>query len=132
MAGSRVILVDSDVLIAHLRGFEPARAWLRKARTSGPLAVSVVSIAELTGGMRSAERREVWALLSALRAEPVTKLVARRAGEFMRQYRRSHNGIAIADYLIAATAELRGQQLATLNVRHFPMFADLQPPFALP
>ncbi len=127
-----MILVDSDVLIAHLRGFEPARAWLRKARTSGPLAVSVVSIAELTGGMRSAERREVWALLSALRAEPVTKLVARRAGEFMRQYRRSHNGIGIADYLIAATAELRGQQLATLNVRHFPMFADLQPPFALP
>jgi hypothetical protein len=127
-----VILVDSDVLIAHLRGIEPARAWLRKARTAGPLAVSVVSISELTGGMRSAERREVWSLLGSLRAEPVTELVARRAGEFMRQYRRSHSGIGLADYLIAATAELRGQQVATLNVRHFPMFADLRPPFEAP
>jgi len=127
-----VILVDSDVLIAHLRGTEQARAWLRKARTAGPLAVSVVSIAELTGGMRSAERREVWTLLSSLRTEPVTELVARRAGELMRQYRRSHSGIGLGDYLIAATAELRGQMLATLNVRHFPMFTDLRPPFDLP
>lgn len=124
-----MILVDSDVLIAHLRGVEAAHNWLRKARIAGPLAVSVVSIAGLTGGMRSTERREVWGLLSSLRAEPVTELVARRAGEFMRQYRRSHQGIGIADYLIAATAELRGQQLATLNARHFPMFADLRPPF---
>lgn len=127
-----MILVDSDVLIAHLRGVEPAHAWLRKARTAGPLAVSVVSVAELTGGMRSAERREVWHLLGSLRPEPVTELVARRAGELMRQYRRSHHGIGLADYLIAATAELRGQQLATLNARHFPMFTDLKPPFDMP
>jgi predicted nucleic acid-binding protein len=126
-----VILVDSDVLIAHLRGAEQARAWLRQARTVGPLAVSVVSIAELTGGMRSAERREVWALLGSLRAEPVTELVARRAGEFMRQYRRSHSGIGLADYLIAATTELHGLTLATLNVRHFPMFPDLRRPFVI-
>lgn len=127
-----MILVDSDVLVAHLRGVEQARDWLREARTAGPLAVSVVSIAELTGGMRPAERREVWSLLGSLRAEAVTELVARRAGEFMRHYRRSHTGIGIADYLIAATAELRGQRLATLNVRHFPMFTDLRPPFDTP
>jgi predicted nucleic acid-binding protein len=130
--GHFVILVDSDVLIAHLRGVEPARAWLKQARRQGPLAVSVVSITELTGGMRSAERREVWSLLGSLRAEPVTELVARRAGEFMRQYRRSHTGIGLADYLIAATAEMRGLLLATLNVRHFPMFADLKQPFEIP
>jgi hypothetical protein len=127
-----VILIDSDVLIAHLRGVEQAHAWLRKTRAAGPLAVSVVSIAELTGSMRSAERREVWKLLGSLRPEPITELVARRAGEFMRQYRRSHSGIGLADYLIAATAELRGQQLATLNVRHFPMLTDLKSPFEVP
>lgn len=132
MAGNIVILVDSDVLIAHLRGVEPARAWLTQARTEGPLAVSVVSITELAGGMRSAERREVWGLLGSLRAEPVTELVARRGGELMRQYRRSHTGIGLADYLIAATAEMRGLMLATLNVRHFPMFANLRPPFHIP
>lgn len=127
-----MILIDTDILIANLRGVETARDWLRRARSAEPLAVSVVSIAELTGGMRSAERREVGRLLSAFRAEPVTEVIARGAGEFMREYRRSHSGIGIADYLIAATADQRGMHLATLNVRHFPMFDRLEPPFALP
>lgn len=124
-----MILVDTDVLIAHLRGTHAARDWLRNARMSGPLAISVVSITELSGGMRSAERAEVWALLSALRAEPVTEVIARRAGELMRAFRRSHAGIGVPDYLIAATAEVKGLDLATLNVRHFPMFEGLRPPF---
>ncbi len=106
-----------------------ARDWLRAARMDGPLAVSVLSITELTGGMRSTERREVWNLIGSLRPEPVTELIARRGGEFMRLHRRSHSGIGAIDYLIAATAETRGLHLATLNVRHYPMFDDLAPPF---
>jgi predicted nucleic acid-binding protein len=126
-----VILVDSDVLIAHLRGVDAARDWLIGTRKNGPLAISVVSIAELVGGMRSIERREVWRLLASFRAEPTTEVIARRAGEMMRRYRRSHTGIGLGDYLIAATADVKGLQLATLNVRHFPMFKNLRPPFAM-
>ncbi len=125
-----MILVDSDVLIAHLRGVDAAQDWLIGTRKNGPLAISVVSIAELVGGMRSIERREVWRLLASFRAEPTTEVIARRAGEMMRRYRRSHTGIGLGDYLIAATADVRGLQLATLNVRHFPMFKNLRPPFA--
>jgi predicted nucleic acid-binding protein len=125
-----MILVDSDVLIAHLRGVAAARDWLVSARKDGPLAISVVSIAELIGGMRTVERREVWHLLAAFRAEPATEIIARRAGDMMRRYRGSHNRIGLGDYLIAATADVKGLELATLNVRHFPMFEHLQPPFA--
>lgn len=126
-----MILVDSDVLIAHLRGVPVARQWLLETRKTGPMSVSAVSVAELAGGMRSGERREVWALLSAFRVEPVTEMVARRAGEFMRRHRRSHHGIGLGDYLIAATCDVRGHQLATLNTRHFPMFQELELPFTL-
>lgn len=126
-----MILVDSDILIAHLRGVEAARDWLIDARGQGFLAISVVSIAELVGGMRSAERREVWQLLASFRVEPVTEIIARRAGDFRRQYRRSHCGIGLGDYLIAATAEVKGYQLATLNVRHYPMSQDLRQPFEI-
>lgn len=125
-----MILVDSDVLIAHLRGIGAARDWLLGARKQAPLAISVVSVAELVGGMRSAERREVWRLLGSFRTEPVTEIVARRAGELMRRYRRSNSGIGLGDYLVAATAEVKGLRFATLNVRHFPMFEDLQPAFS--
>lgn len=125
-----MILVDSDVLIAHLRGDERARDWLRATRRKEQLVTSVVCVAEITGGMRSAERTAVWRLLSALGPVPVTELIAQRAGELMRQYRRSHSGIGLGDYLIAATAETQSAHLATLNVRHFPMFPELRPPFA--
>ena len=127
-----MILVDSDVLIAHLRGVAVARDWLVGARNDGPLAISAVSIVELIGGMRTVGRREVWRLLASFRVEPATEMVARRAGDMMRRYRRSHNRIGLGDYLIAATAEVQGLELATLNVRHFPMFEGLQPPFAIP
>lgn len=125
------MLVDFDVLIAHLRGVPAAKAWLLASRrSSGPLSVSAVSVTEVTGGMRSGERAEVWRLFDALHIEPVTELVARRAAEFMRTHRKSH-AIGLGDYLIAATADVAGLALATLNVKHFPMLKGLRAPFAL-
>ncbi|MGH9066797.1 MAG: type II toxin-antitoxin system VapC family toxin, partial [Acidimicrobiales bacterium] len=49
-----MILLDSDVLIAHLRGVGAARDWLvTTRRETGRLAASVVSVVEVAGGMRS-------------------------------------------------------------------------------
>jgi predicted nucleic acid-binding protein len=123
------VLVDSDVLIAHLRGDERAHRFLRDARDRERLFTSAVSVAEVTGGMRSAERKLVWRLLAALTTAAVTERIGIRAGEFARAYRGSHRAIGIADYLIAATAAEHGLDLATLNVRHFPMFSGLEPAF---
>jgi len=130
-----LILVDSDVLIANLRGVDTARRWLLDARTTtGPLAISVVSVAEVArvaGGTPSAERREVTRLLSSLRSVPVSDRIAWTAADLMRRYRPSHPGIGLGDYLIAASASVEGLTLRTLNVCHFPMFPTLAPPFSL-
>lgn len=127
-----MILVDSDVLIAHLRGAAVARDWLREARSqTGPLAISVVSVTEVAGGMRSAERRAVTRLLASMRTFGISERTSWKAAELMRGHRRSHSGIGLGDYLIAATADVEGLDLATLNVRHYPMFAGLTPPFRL-
>jgi predicted nucleic acid-binding protein len=125
-----VILIDSDVLIEHLRGNKDARDWLVQARrTSGPLAISVISLTEIAGGMRSPERREVIRLLGSMQRFEVTEQVAWRAATLMREYRRSNSGIGLGDYLIAATALTEGLELATLNVRHYPMLPALNRPF---
>jgi predicted nucleic acid-binding protein len=127
-----MILVDSDVLIAHLRGRREATEWmLRTRRATGPLSVSAVSVLEVAGGMRSAERSAVARLFATMRVFPVSERVAWRAAEFMRTYRRSHTAIGLGDYFVAATADTEGCELATLNVRHFPMFAELPAPFSL-
>jgi predicted nucleic acid-binding protein len=129
LAGA-VILVDSDVLIEHLRGSTAARDWLVHARqSSGPLAISVVSLTEIAGGMRSPERREVIRLLGSMQRFEVSEQVAWRAATLMRDYRRSHTGIGLGDYLIAATALTEGLELATLNISHYPMFDGLTRPF---
>lgn len=125
-----MILLDSDVLIAHLRGVPQARDWLLGARRdTGRLAISVVSVTDVAGGMRTSEKRRVTRLLSSLDVFPISERVAWKAADLMRAWRGSHSGIGLGDYFIAATAETEGLQLTTLNVRHFPMFTNLQPPF---
>ncbi len=92
-------------------------------------SISVVSITELYAGARSvAEEDRIARLLSGMRALPVTADIARSAGQLSKHYRASH-GVDDFDALIAATAEHHGLALATLNVKHFPMFPRLAAPY---
>lgn len=119
---------DSSVLISHLRGEGRATDLLLSMPTADRL-VSVLTRVEIEGGMRSGERRDVAELFSAVTLVPVSDATARQAGRLLRQFRRSHSGIDLVDYVIAATAQLRDARLATLNVRHFPMFSQLATPW---
>lgn len=119
---------DTSILIEHLRGDRRATGLLQSVSNEERLA-SVLMRVELEGGMKSGERAQVASLLSTFRLLPVTDAVARRAGELLRRYRRSHSGIDLVDYVVAATAELNSARVVTLNVRHFPMLEDLQTPF---
>lgn len=122
------VLVDSNVCIDHLRELPSARALIRRLRRRGPVRASILTRAELRAGSqgRSSETEE---LIEALVWEPVTEDVADRAGELVRTYRPSHPGIGLIDFLVAATADVLGLELVTRNVRHFPMFPDLEPPY---
>jgi predicted nucleic acid-binding protein len=123
-----VTLFDTSVLIAHLRGDERATELLTSVTNEERLA-SVLARVEVEGGMRSGERSQVASLFSVIRLLPVTDTIARRAAEHLRRYRRSHSGIDLVDYVVAATAELHDAELVTLNVRHFPMFRGLRAPW---
>jgi predicted nucleic acid-binding protein len=120
-----VRVFDSTVLIAHLRGVQAATALLREAVEEDQAACSVLSRVEIEGGMRSGERAAVGRLFAALKLEPVTDAIARRAAVHLRTFRRSHPGIDLVDYVVAATAESLGAELLTLNVRHFPTVTGL-------
>jgi predicted nucleic acid-binding protein len=88
--------------------------------------VSAGSVLELYAGFKS--RREEQSgerLLTEARILPVTHDIAKRAGILSRIYAASH-GLDDIDAIIAATAEHHGLKLATLNVKHFPMFPKLR------
>lgn len=58
----------------------------------------------------------------------VNAAIAQRTGQFIKHYKFSH-GIDDFDAVIAATAEHFELKLATLNLKHFPMFPQLKPAY---
>jgi predicted nucleic acid-binding protein len=123
-------LVDTSVLVDYLRGVQPARELLRSAFERDELvAASVLTRVELSIGMRRSERRATDALVGALRWLMVDAAVTERADALARRYGRSHSGIDAVDYCVAASALVNELELWTLNVRHFPMFEGLRPPW---
>jgi predicted nucleic acid-binding protein len=120
-------LLDTSVLIDVLRGDEASVGFVTDLEQVP--CCSEVTRAEVLRGVRSGERRAVARLFAALDWIAVDERVSHAAGELGRTWRRSHPGIDTADLLIAASAELAGATLATANVRHFPMFEDLRPPY---
>ncbi|MDQ3587639.1 MAG: PIN domain-containing protein [Actinomycetota bacterium] len=119
--------MDTTVVIDILRGDEAARGFLMELEA--PPACSEVTRIEILRGLRSRERSPAERLLSQLDFVDVDEGIARRAGELGRRWRRSHPGIGIADLAVAATAARLDGEPATANVKHFPMFPGLQPPY---
>ena len=122
-------IVDTSVLIDHLKGDERARAVLVAAFGDGAVLGSVPTRTEVIAGMRDKERRSTMALLDSVQWIEVDADLADRAGELARAYLRSHPGIDAVDYLIAATTIREGAELLTRNVKHFPMFEGLAAPY---
>jgi len=121
------MMFDTTILIDYLRGRQEA-IGLFEAQGTKP-KVSVVSTLELYAGVRTRrEEQKTEQLLSQTALLQITQDIAKRAGVFIRIYEASH-GVEIADALIAATAEHHGLRLATLNVKHFPMFRKLKPAY---
>jgi predicted nucleic acid-binding protein len=123
------VLFDTSVVIDILRGAAPAIAYARTLPE--PPTCSEITRVEVIRGLRSGERRATERLFAALRWVAVDEMIARRAGELGRRFCRSHPGLATADLIIAATVEELGLELATLNVRHFPMISGLTAPYPL-
>ena len=123
-------LLDTAVAIDHLRGYPPAVDLLRRLVDEDDAIVSSEAVRfELLAGVKDEERDALEELCSVLAWIPVDEQVSRTAGLMARRYRASHSGIHDVDYLIAASAIVADAELLTTNVRHYPMFGGLAPPY---
>lgn len=113
-----MVLVDTDVLIWHLRGYAQAT---RRLDQIDALALSAVSYLELLQGMRNkTEMAAVKKMLERRGATtlPLTEAITQRACVLMEALTMSH-GLQMGDALIAATALEHRLPLLTGNVKHF-------------
>ena len=123
-------VLDTTVVIDHLRGLPEARLLLRELLLSSePVVASEVVRFELVSGARPGDERGLEEFFESVVWAPVDERISRVAGALARQYRAAYSGIDDADYLIAATALALNADLLTTNVRHFPMLPGLSAPY---
>jgi predicted nucleic acid-binding protein len=79
-----------------------------------------VSVAELWHGAFPQDHPALKALFAAIHCISIDAKIGVRAGEYLRQFARSHQS-ELGDALIAATASLHNLLLWTRNRKHYPM-----------
>jgi len=116
------VLIDSDVLIEVSRGRDKSilSRWTELSRSDALILFSPVNEAELWAGARPGEYDGLEALFGALACAPADAAVGRRAGDYLRRYRKSHS-LELGDALMAATAVIQSAMLWTRNRKHYPM-----------
>ena len=120
-------LIDTDILIDYLR--DKASAVTSMEDNLNDLYLSVMNVAELYQGARNEkERKNLISMLSIFTILPITLEIATQGGIYFSKYSASH-GSGLADCLIAATADLHGLTLRTLNAKHYPMLEQIEVPY---
>ena len=118
-------LIDTDILIDHLRGQEKAKEYLKdieNGKTKG--VISVITEAELAAreSMKDISVQiKVKRLIRLLERVEVSSEIACKAGERKRDYK-----CRLVDALIAATAIKLNLKLVTRNVKHFEKIPGLE------
>ena len=108
------MLVDTDVLIWHLRGNTRAEHFIKGDDAK---AISAVTYMEIVQGLRDKEEARRWkSFLNGFDMEvlPIEEGVSAKAMFWMDEFALSQ-GLEIPDALIAATAETCGLILVTGN-----------------
>jgi predicted nucleic acid-binding protein len=120
-------LIGTDIFVDFLRGDNQAVAFLTENKNR--IIISSIVLAELYAGVQgNDELAELDSLPQLFPVRDINAEIARTGGLLRKQYGKSH-GVGLADALLAATAKIHGIALKTLNVKHYPMFPGLEPPY---
>ena len=115
------VLLDSDVVIAILRGRSRAAGTIAELESSGVRTyVCAVTWGEVYAGIRPREEEVTEEFFQARGEVVLDSVTGRRAGSYLARYARSH-ALEIPDALVAAAATTSGLALWTLNRKHYPM-----------
>lgn len=116
------VLIDSDIVIEVLRARDRAilAQWSLLAESTTPILVSPITFAEVGAGALPHELQIISQFFSPLTCIAIEMKIGQLAGEYLRQFGKSHN-VQVADALIAASAAQNEAALWTRNRKHYPM-----------
>lgn len=118
-------VVDTAILVDHLRGFEPAKIVIEKIRNKEIKGyISSVTEAELFSGEDikvKTKEQKLTKLIELFEKIILTNEIAQKSGEFKREY-----DVEIPDAIIAATAFHQKCKLLTRNTKHFEKIKEIE------
>ena len=118
-------LLDTGLLIRHLRGHKPSVQLLRGLAKSGRLCIATITRLEVYAGMHPQEKFGTQRLLSRFVNLELNKQIADRAGEYVYSSRQAGHRLHVPDAVIAATAITHNLTLVTLNTNDFASISGL-------
>jgi predicted nucleic acid-binding protein len=116
-----IVLLDTTVLIDHLRNRPAADRVEALVRAGEVLATTGINVEEVVRGLRPKERSAADALFAGLIIVPIGREEGERAGTWRREFAERGITLGQADCLIAAAGASVGANLATGNPKDFPM-----------
>ncbi|RJQ51594.1 MAG: type II toxin-antitoxin system VapC family toxin [Nitrospiraceae bacterium] len=114
-------LLDSDVIIWHLRGREEVTNTLKDMQQFGLPACSALSVLEVQIGVRSGEEEKTNIFLKSLRIFDVNAEIANNAARLIRTHKKKGITLNLPDAVIASTCLLHDLILVSYNTRHYPI-----------
>lgn len=119
------LVVDTSVLIDHLRGGKILQQILDQLSEDDELFISSIVFFELFSGKSSAKKlvaAKIYNLVKNFQKIELDDDIARRAGELNRDVTAK---LEVPDYIIAASALNIGAAVLTLNQKHFRQIPHL-------
>jgi hypothetical protein len=114
-------LLDSDVIIWHLRGRKEVTDMLRNLHKFGLPACSALSVLEVQLGVKKGEEEKTNLFLRSLRVFDVDIEIANKAAQLIRKNKAKGITINLPDAIIASTCLLHDLILVTYNTKHYPI-----------
>lgn len=119
------LLLDTGIVLRHLRGHQPTVQLLRVVGKHDRLGIAAITRVEVHAGMHPDEKYVTQKLLGRFVTIPLDRAIADLAGDLVATQRRAGHGLAVPDAILAATAIAHRLTFLTYNQRHFVTITGL-------
>lgn len=116
------LVLDTNIVIDLLKKTPlVVNAFLALTQANTRFLLSPIVVAEVYAGAFEREHKSIEAFFALCERIDMDHATGKQAGHYAHQYAKAYQGIALEDFMLAATAFVHRCPLWTLNRKHYPM-----------
>lgn len=116
------LVLDTNIVIDLLKKSPAVVArFLEMVANSTQFLICPIVVAEVYAGAFKREYKDIEALFDLCQRVEMDSATGQRAGIYANQFSKAYQGVALEDFVLAATASSHRCPLWTHNRKHYPM-----------